>query len=128
MFFARNNVFYKNLHEKELEIFGPTIHTRWNSQNEKFKDDLMNHMVNLFGETFNKKGVIATAGLNLKYVREDYRYNLQINHKYEHPTMVLNKEWKVLIEDAKEIKLRKQGKTKLISSSRYGTYHIFLNF
>ena len=74
--FARNNVFYKNLHEKALEIFGPIIRTWWNSQNDKLKDDLMNHMVNLFGDTFNKKGVTAAASLNLKYVREYYRDNL----------------------------------------------------
>ena len=48
----------------------------------------MNHMVNLFGDTFNKKGVTAAVGLNLKYVKEDYRDNLQINTKYEHPLMV----------------------------------------
>ena len=75
MFFAGNNVFYKNLHEKVLDIFGPTICTLWNAQNEKLKDDLMKHMVNSFGETFNKKGVTAAAGLNLKYVRADYRAN-----------------------------------------------------
>ena len=85
MFFAGNSVFYKNLHEKALDIFGPTIHTRWNAQNEKLKDYLMNHMVNLFGETFNKKGVTIAVGLNLKYVRKEYRDNLQNNHKYECP-------------------------------------------
>lgn len=78
----------QNLHEKALEIFAPTIRTRWNAQNEKLKDDLMNHMVSLLGETFNKKGVIATVGLNLKYVRENYRDNLQIDQKYERPPMV----------------------------------------
>ena len=82
MFFAENNVFYKNLHEKVLDIFGPTIRTRWNAQNDKLKDDLMNHMVNLFGETFNKKGVTVAAGLNLKYVRAYYRDNLQFNTMY----------------------------------------------
>ena len=71
----------------------------------------MNHMVNLFGDTFNRKGVTATAGLNLKYVREDYRDNLKINPKHEHPPMVPEKEWKVLMDDAKEKGLRKQGKT-----------------
>ena len=71
-----------------LDIFGPTICTRWNSQNEKNKDDLVNHMVSLFGDTFNKKGVTAAAGLNLKYVRADYRNNLQINPNYERPSMV----------------------------------------
>ena len=62
----------------------------------------MNYMVKFFGETFNKKGVTAVAGLNLKYVRADYRDNLQNNHKYEHPLIVLETEWKELMEDAKE--------------------------
>ena len=74
--------FYKILHEKDLDIFGPTIRTRWNAQNDKLKDYLMNHMVNLFGDTFNKKGVTAIAGLNLKYVRAYYRDNLQFNTMY----------------------------------------------
>ena len=67
----------------------------------------MNHMVNLFGDTFNKKGVTATAGLNLKQFRAYYRDNLQINTKYVHPLMVPEKEWKELIDDAKEKALRK---------------------
>ena len=125
MFFAGNNVFYKNLHDKALDIFGPTICTQWNTQNDKLKDDLMSHMVNLFADTFNKKCVTAGVGLNLKYVRENYRDNLQINHKYECPPMVSEKEWKALIEDEKEKELRKQGKTRPICSRRYGTYHIF---
>ena len=82
-------------------------------------------MVNLFGDTFNKKGVPAAASLNLKYVRADYRDNLQINTKYEHPPMVLEKDWKALMDDAKEKELRKQGKTRAIDSGRYVTYHIF---
>ena len=73
-------------------FLGPTIRTWWNSQNEKLKYDLMNHMVNLFGDTFNKKYVTATFGLNLKYVKKDYRDNLKVNTKYEHPMMVPNKE------------------------------------
>ena len=67
----------------------------------------MNHMVNLFGDTFNRKGVTGTAGLNLKYVRADYMESLQINTKYEHPLMVPKKVWKALMDDAKEKELRK---------------------
>ena len=66
MLFAGNNVFYNNLHEKELDIFGPTIHTWWNSKNDKLKDDLMNYMVILFGDNFNRKGVTTAVDLNLK--------------------------------------------------------------
>ena len=76
MFFAENNVFYKNLHERYLEIFEPTIRTQWNAQNEKLKDDLMNHMVNLVVYTLTKKGVTVATSLNLKYVRVYYRDNL----------------------------------------------------
>ena len=85
----------------------------------------MNHMVSLFGDTFNRKGVTAAIGLNLKYVRENYRENLQINTKYERPLMVPQKEWKALMDDAKENELRQQGKTRRISSRRFDTYHIF---
>ena len=67
----------------------------------------MNHMVNLFGDTFNRKGVTAAAGLNLKYVREEYRENFQINPKYKHPSMVLEKEWKQLMDHVMEKELRK---------------------
>ena len=108
-----------------LEISGPTTRTWWNAQNDKFKDDMMNHIINLFGDTFNKKGFTATIGLNLKYVREDYRENLQINPKYEHPMMVSKKEWKVLMDDVKEKALRKKRKTQPLGSRRYATYHIF---
>ena len=125
MFFGRNNVFYKNIHENVLDIFEPTIRTWWNVQIEKLKDDLMNHMVSLFGESFNKKGVTATTGLNLKYVRVDYRENLQINTKYECFLMVPEKEWKALMDDENENALRKEGNTRLLYSRSYDTYHIF---
>ena len=82
-------------------------------------------MVYLFGDTFNEKGVTATAGLNLKYVKADYRDNLQSNPKYECPLMVPEKEWKELMDDAKEKALKKQGKTQPLNSRRYDTYHIF---
>ena len=85
----------------------------------------MNHMVILFGDNFNKKGVTATTNLNLKYARVDYRDNLQINTKNDHPPMVPQKDWKVLMDDAKENALRNQGKTRPIGSRRYDTYHIF---
>ena len=85
----------------------------------------MKHMVNLFGDAFNNKGVTAVAGLNLKYVRADYRDNLQINTKYECPLIVPQKDWKELMDDAKEKELRKNAKTQPIGSRRYDTYHIF---
>ena len=113
------------MHEKDLDIFGPTIHTWWNTQNDKLKYDLMNHMIKFFGDTFNKQGVTTVVGLNLKYVKEDYRDNLQINTEYEHPPMVPKKEWNSLMDDEKEKALRKQGNSWPIGSRRYVTYHIF---
>ena len=85
----------------------------------------MNHMVNLFGDTFNKKGVTAPTGLNLKYVRADYRDNLQINSKYERPLMVSEKEWNVLMDDAKEKELRKKERPG--QSVQEGMSHIIFS-
>ena len=70
----------------------------------------MNHMVNFFGDTFNRKGVTMAAGLNLKYSREDHRENLKINPKYECPLVVPKKDWKVLMDYTKEKELRKTRK------------------
>ena len=55
-------------------------------------------MVNLF----DKKVVRKLADENLKYTRAQYREKLQLDLKHELPSMVLEKEWKALIEDAKE--------------------------
>ena len=61
----------------------------------------------------------------MKYVKEDYRDNLQINPKYERPPMVPEKEWKEVMDVEKEKELRKQGKTQPLGSRRYDAYHIF---
>ena len=71
---------------------------------------MMNHMVSFFGGTFNKKCVTTATGLNLKYSRENYRDNFQINPKYEHPPMVPNKEWKDLMDYAKDKDIEKTRK------------------
>jgi hypothetical protein len=107
-----------------LELFGPTIRTRWNGQDSKKKDDLIDHMVNLFGNTFNKKVVTKLAGENLKYTRAQYRDKLQIDLKHERPPMVPEKEWKALIEDAKENLFKKQGRQPRAGQARYNTCHI----
>ncbi|GLJ53903.1 hypothetical protein SUGI_1151440 [Cryptomeria japonica] len=39
-----NDIFYKNLNDISLQIFGPTIRKRWNDQEKKLKDELTNHM------------------------------------------------------------------------------------
>jgi hypothetical protein len=123
--FERNNVFYRNSNDKELELFGPTIRTRWNVQNKNLKDELISHMVKLFGNIFNKNVVTQLAGESLKYTRSQYRQRLEENLKYEHPPMVLEKEWKALIEDAKDNFLKRQGKQPRPGKAMYDTYHIF---
>ena len=49
-------------------------------------------MVNLFGNTFNKKVVTKLADENLKYTRAQYREKLQLDLKHERPPMVQEKE------------------------------------
>jgi hypothetical protein len=91
------------LETKTLLIFGPTICTRWNSQNSNLKKELMDYLEGLFGvDTFNKKTTTSLAGQYLKSTRDVYRVHLQKNPRYEHPPAVTEREWKVLIEDAKE--------------------------
>ena len=65
-------------------------------------------MVNLFDNTFNKKVVTKLADENLKYTRAHYREKLQLDLKHKRPPMVLEKEWKVIIEDAKKNLFKKQ--------------------
>jgi hypothetical protein len=104
-----------------LDIFGPTIHTRWISQSSKLKYELINKLVGLFGEgSFNKYGVSSKVAAYLKYLRDQYRVHMQKNPKYEHTPMIPEREWKALHEYVKEKMLRKEGKTPP-SSGRYAT-------
>jgi hypothetical protein len=81
-------------------------------------------MVNLFDNTFNKKVVTNFPYENLKYTRAQYRDKLQIDLKNEHPPMVPEKEWKELIENAKENLFKKQGRQPRAGQARYNTCHI----
>ena len=114
-----------NLNDKPLYLFGPTIHTQWNRKDSANRDVLIDHMVNLFGNTFNQKVVAKFARENLKYTRAQYRDKLQLDLNHEHPPMVPKKEWKALIEDAKENLLKRQGKQPWPRKARYNTYHLF---
>jgi hypothetical protein len=81
---------------------------RWNCQNSNLKNDFLDYLEGLFGvETFNKKEVIIATGEYLKYTRDVCTRNLKVNLRYELPPSILDREWKVLIGDAKEKKLRK---------------------
>ena len=91
-----------------MDLFVPTIRTQWNGQDSKNKDDLIDHMVNLFSNTFNKKVVTNLADDNLKYRRSQYREKLQLDLKHKRPPIVSEKEWKALIEEEKLFK--KQGR------------------
>jgi hypothetical protein len=86
-----------------LDIFGPTICIRWNSQSSKLKDEFIKKLVGLFIEgTFNKYGVSSKEESHLKYMGDQYRVHMQRNPRYEHPPMIPKREWKALQDDAKE--------------------------
>ena len=53
-------------------------------------------------------------------MRDQYGVHLQKNPKYEHPPVIPEREWKALMEDAKDKTLRKERKT-LPESVRYAT-------
>ena len=99
------------MNDMTLDIFGSTICTRWNAQSSKLKDELIEYLVNLFSDTFNKGGVTTKARAYLKYVRDQYRVHIQKNPRYECPLMILEREWKTLQDDSKEKTLQKEGKT-----------------
>jgi hypothetical protein len=71
----------------------------------------MDYLESIFRvDTFNKKATTSLAGQYLKSTRDMYMFHLQNNPMYEHPLTVPEREWKVLIEDAKEKKLIKERK------------------
>ena len=109
------------MNDLKLDIFGPTICTRWNSQSSKLKYELIKNLVVPFGEgSFNKSRVSSKVGAYLKYLWDQYMVHLQNKPKYEHPPMIPEREWKALHEDSKEKMFRKEGKTPL-GSGRYAT-------
>jgi hypothetical protein len=71
------------------------------------KNDTIDHLVDLFGESFNKIGVTSLDNTYLKYVTDQYRVHLQINTRYECPSMISESEWKNLLEDAKDKTMKK---------------------
>jgi hypothetical protein len=83
---------------------------RWNCQNSNLKKELMDYLEGLFGvDTFNTKAVTSAAGEYLKYTRDVYRRSLAKNPRYERPPSIPEREWKAIIDDAKEKILRKSG-------------------
>ena len=96
------------MNDLSLEIFGPTIHTRWDKQDKYLKDELTNHLVGLFGKyTFDTSKILQKDGQHLNIVQDQYRVHLEKNPRYELPPMIPSMEWKALVEDGKEKGLRK---------------------
>ena len=88
-FCVGNNEFYSFLESHALVIFGPTIHTGWNSHNSNLKKELLDYPEGLFGVgTFDRTTVAQVVGKYLKYTRDTYRTQLQFNPRYEHPLAV----------------------------------------
>ena len=84
------------------------------------KDELIARLVGFFGaETFNQKKVLEKDGQHLHYVWEGYRNNLAINPKYEFPPVIPTREWKGLLDDAKEKSTKIAGKPVPDSARRY---------
>ena len=93
-----------------MEIFGATICTSWDKQTKNLKDELINHIVGMFGsETFNQTEVQMKVGQHMNIAREQFRVHLERNPRYEHPPMIPTREWKSLVEDGKGKILRKEG-------------------
>ena len=70
----------------------------------------MDYLEGLFGvDTFNTKEVTSAAGEYLKYTRDVYRRSLVRNPRYDRPPSIPQREWKVIIDDAKENILKKLG-------------------
>jgi hypothetical protein len=91
-------------------IFGETLRMRWNFQNSNLKKELMDYLEGLFGvDTFNKKAVTSVACEYLKYTWDVYRRILAGNPSYEHPPSIPEREWKAIIDYAKENILKKPG-------------------
>ena len=78
----------------------------WNKQPKALKDDLTNRLVSLFGKDTLSK-FLQKAGKHLKIVRDQYRFHIEKNPRYEHLPMIPSMECKDLMEDGKEKGLRK---------------------
>ena len=90
------------MNDLSLEIFGPTIHTRWDKQEKYLKDDLTNRLIGLFEkDTFDTSKVLQKVGQHMKIVWDQYRVHLENNPRYERPAMIPSREWKALVEDGK---------------------------
>ena len=94
-----------------MEIFGPTIRTRWDKQTKTLKDELINRLVVMFdSETFNRAEVLKKVGQHMQIVMDQFRVHIERNPRYELPPMISTREWKALVDNGKERDLIKEGK------------------
>ena len=69
-------------------------------------------MVHLFDDgTFHKYEFNSKVGLHLKYLRDQYRSQLERVRSHEHHPSIPEMEWRVLMAYAHEKALWKEGKT-----------------
>ena len=93
---------------------------RWNQQEKKLKDDIVDSMTQLFGpRAFQRNKLLEKVGLCLKYIRDQYRKNLRDNPRYERPPYVPEAEWQALILDGKYKADKKNNITPVESTTRY---------
>ena len=93
---------------------------RWNIQDKKLKDDLIESMNQLFGpRPFKRNRLLEKDGLCLKYIRDQYRKKLRDNPRYERPPYVPEAEWQALILDGKYKADKKNAITPVESTPRY---------
>ena len=70
-----------------MDIFKPTIHTRWDRHEKYLKDELTNQLVGMFGkDTLDTSKVLKKDGKHLNIVRDQYRVHLEKNSRYERPS------------------------------------------
>jgi hypothetical protein len=63
----------------------------------------MDYLEGLFGvDMFNTKEITSAAGEYLKYTWDVYKQRLERNPRYELPPSIPEREWKAIIDDAKD--------------------------
>ena len=102
-----NNVFYQQLHEKEIALFAPTTGTSFKYHSNNLKE-LMKHMTMLISPIFNKNSSQTITGKYMKLVSNRYHTNIFRYIDYENPRLILQCEWVALLGYSKEKNMRKE--------------------
>jgi hypothetical protein len=91
----------------------------------------MDYLEGLFGVVmFNKKAITSVADKYLKYTWDFYRRILAGNPRYEHPPSIPEREWKAIVDDAKEKILKTLGEKIIDTPSKlqYFDFNTSFNF